>query len=130
MKILIIILSLIFSPQTFSKSCSSVKPLPQVGCTIECKDDKWFEDCSDQKCGTKPLPSLGCKIGDCVNGRWETVCDCGVKPVRNRGCKVTECKDGKWVEDCSKRKCPSLKTLSAPGCKVECEEGEWIQKCV
>lgn len=26
-------------------------------------------------CGLKPLPEVGCHIGNCVNGRWENVCN-------------------------------------------------------
>lgn len=28
-----------------------------------------------RKCGYKPMPQLGCRIGDCVNGRWEQICN-------------------------------------------------------
>ena len=26
-------------------------------------------------CGLKPLPDIGCRIGRCVDGHWEQVCD-------------------------------------------------------
>jgi hypothetical protein len=129
MKVFLIALSFIIVPQAFSKSCSGYKPLSQPGCSIECKDGNYVQNCSDQKCGPKPLAKVSCKIGDCVNGSWEIECGCGLKPIPTKGCVVTECKDGEWIEDCSKRKCPSLRPLSAPGCKIECKEGAWKQIC-
>ena len=38
-------------------------------------------------CGLKPIPEIGCRIGRCVNGAWEQICDrnpglsCGIKPI-------------------------------------------------
>ena len=26
-------------------------------------------------CGIKPIPELGCRIGRCVDGAWEQICD-------------------------------------------------------
>jgi hypothetical protein len=26
-------------------------------------------------CGLKPIPDVGCRIGRCVDGAWEQVCD-------------------------------------------------------
>ena len=26
-------------------------------------------------CGIKPIPEIGCRIGRCVDGMWEQVCD-------------------------------------------------------
>jgi len=45
-------------------------------------------------CGLKPLPELGCRIGRCVNGAWEQICDanpalsCGLKPLPELGCRI------------------------------------------
>jgi hypothetical protein len=52
------------------------------------------------KCGIKPIPNIGCKIGRCVDGVWEQVCDtsptisCGLKPIPEIGCKIGRCVDG------------------------------------
>ena len=57
-------------------------------------------------CGIKPIPSVGCRIGRCVNGAWEQVCDqspglsCGVKPIPNVGCRIGRCVDGMWEQVC------------------------------
>jgi len=46
------------------------------------------------KCGIKPVPKVGCKIGRCVNGTWEQICDtspilnCGIKPIPEVGCRI------------------------------------------
>jgi hypothetical protein len=51
-------------------------------------------------CGLKPLPQLGCRIGRCVNGAWEQICDsnrgmsCGLKPLPQLGCRIGRCVDG------------------------------------
>ena len=58
------------------------------------------------KCGIKPIPDIGCKIGRCVNGAWEQVCDrssgvtCGIKPIPNVGCKIGRCVNGQWEQVC------------------------------
>jgi hypothetical protein len=26
-------------------------------------------------CGIKPIPAMGCRIGRCVTGAWEQICD-------------------------------------------------------
>jgi hypothetical protein len=57
-------------------------------------------------CGLKPLPKLGCRIGRCVNGKWEQVCDqnpglsCGLKPLPKLGCRIGRCVDGAWEQVC------------------------------
>ena len=59
-------------------------------------------------CGIKPIPDVGCKIGRCVDGYWEQVCDqygsgsmtCGIKPIPNIGCKIGRCVDGYWEQVC------------------------------
>jgi hypothetical protein len=58
------------------------------------------------KCGIKPIPEVGCRIGQCVNGQWEQVCDvsptisCGIKPIPEIGCKIGRCVDGEWEQVC------------------------------
>ena len=58
------------------------------------------------KCGIKPIPNIGCRIGRCVDGQWEQVCDstptlsCGIKPLPDIGCKIGRCVDGKWEQVC------------------------------
>ena len=58
-------------------------------------------------CGFKPLPDFGCKIGLCVDGEWEQVCDknrssftCGIKPIPDVGCRIGRCVDGAWEQVC------------------------------
>lgn len=58
-------------------------------------------------CGIKPVPSLGCRIGQCVNGHWEEICDknpfisCGPQPAEVAGCKIGDCISGKWTQICN-----------------------------
>jgi len=46
------------------------------------------------KCGIKPIPKAGCRIGRCVDGMWEQICDtsptisCGIKPIPDVGCRI------------------------------------------
>jgi hypothetical protein len=57
-------------------------------------------------CGLKPIPALGCRIGRCVNGEWEQICDqnpgltCGLKPIPAIGCRIGRCVDGVWEQVC------------------------------
>ncbi|TNF00775.1 MAG: hypothetical protein EP326_05995 [Deltaproteobacteria bacterium] len=129
MKFIIGIILFTFSLYSYAQSCSGPKPLVVPGCSVECKDGSYIQNCADQSCGPKPVPNVGCKVGDCENGSWKMECGCGLKPLPSKGCKITECKDGKWEEDCSNRKCPSIKPMTSPGCKVECNEGVWQQNC-
>ena len=58
------------------------------------------------KCGIKPIPNVGCRIGQCVNGQWEQICDtspvlkCGLKPIPDVGCKIGRCVNRKWEQIC------------------------------
>lgn len=58
-------------------------------------------------CWLKPLPELGCRIGRCVDGVWEQICDrspglsCGLKPLPRLGCRIGRCVDGVWEQVCS-----------------------------
>ena len=58
-------------------------------------------------CGLKPIPDLGCRIGRCVDGAWEQVCDrnpglsCGLKPLPGLGCRIGRCVDGVWEQICN-----------------------------
>lgn len=53
-------------------------------------------------CGIKPYPEGGCKIGKCVEGKWEMICEtttvlpCGIKPVAGLGCRIGDCVSGRW----------------------------------
>jgi hypothetical protein len=55
----------------------------------------------------KPLPQIGCRVGRCVNGAWEQICDqnpsmsCGLKPLPNLGCRIGRCVDGVWEQVCN-----------------------------
>jgi hypothetical protein len=57
-------------------------------------------------CGLKPIPEIGCRIGRCVNGAWEQICDrnpglsCGIKPIPAIGCRIGRCVDGVWEQVC------------------------------
>ena len=58
-------------------------------------------------CGLKPLSNLGCRVGRCVDGAWEQICDtsprlsCGLKPLPNLGCRIGRCVDGVWEQVCN-----------------------------
>ena len=89
-------------------------------------------------CGLKPIPDVGCRIGRCVNGAWEQVCDqspalvCGIKPIPNVGCRIGRCVNGEWEQVCDQS--PSLtcgiKPIPAVGCRIgRCIDGEWEQVC-
>jgi len=34
-----------------------------------------FASAQSLTCGIKPIPNVGCRIGRCVDGAWEQVCD-------------------------------------------------------
>lgn len=89
-------------------------------------------------CGLKPLPKLGCRIGRCVNGEWEQVCDsnpglsCGLKPLPALGCRIGRCVDGVWEQVCDQNPGLScgLKPIPALGCRIgRCVDGVWEQVC-
>jgi len=89
-------------------------------------------------CGLKPLPNIGCKIGRCINGVWEQVCNstpsmsCGLKPLPNIGCKIGRCVNGSWEQVCNSTPSMScgLKPLPNIGCKIgRCVNGSWEQVC-
>jgi hypothetical protein len=58
-------------------------------------------------CGLRPLPKLGCRIGRCVDGAWEQICDrspelsCGLRPLPKLGCRIGRCVNGVWEQVCS-----------------------------
>jgi hypothetical protein len=89
-------------------------------------------------CGIKPIPDPGCRIGRCVNGEWEQVCDrspgltCGIKPIAEVGCRIGRCVNGEWEQVCDRS--PSLtcgiKPIPEVGCRIgRCVNGEWEQVC-
>ena len=89
-------------------------------------------------CGLKPLPELGCRIGRCVDGAWERICDsaptlsCGLKPLPNLGCRIGRCVDGYWEQICDSAPSLScgLKPLPNLGCRIgRCVDGHWEQIC-
>ncbi len=91
-----------------------------------------------QGCGLKPLPELGCRIGRCVNGAWEQICDanpalsCGLKPLPELGCRIGRCVDGAWEQICDSNPSLScgLKPLPELGCRIgRCVDGAWEQVC-
>ena len=58
-------------------------------------------------CGIKPIPNIGCRVGRCVDGYWEQICDssptlsCGIKPIPRIGCQIGRCVDGHWEQICN-----------------------------
>lgn len=89
-------------------------------------------------CGLKPIPALGCRIGRCVNGAWEQICDsspalsCGLKPIPELGCRIGRCVDGAWEQVCDQNPGLScgLKPIPAIGCRIgRCVDGVWEQVC-
>jgi hypothetical protein len=89
-------------------------------------------------CGLKPIPALGCRIGRCVNGAWEQICDrnpalsCGLKPIPEIGCRIGRCVDGVWEQVCDSNPALScgLKPIPAVGCRIgRCVDGMWEQVC-
>ena len=89
-------------------------------------------------CGLRPLPELGCRIGRCVNGAWEQICDanpalsCGLRPLPELGCRVGRCVDGAWEQICDRNPSLScgLKPLPELGCRIgRCVDGAWEQIC-
>ena len=65
-----------------------------------------FASAQSLTCGIRPIPGVGCRIGRCVDGAWEQVCDqspglsCGIKPIPNVGCRIGRCVDGAWEQVC------------------------------
>lgn len=89
-------------------------------------------------CGLKPLPELGCRIGRCVNGAWEQICDsnpvlsCGIRPTPSLGCRIGRCVDGVWEQICDRMPTLScgLKPIPNLGCRIgRCVDGVWEQIC-
>jgi len=90
------------------------------------------------KCGIKPIPEIGCRIGRCVDGMWEQICDtsptisCGIKPIPNVGCRIGQCVNGQWEQVCDVSPTIScgIKPIPDVGCKIgRCVNGEWEQVC-
>ena len=89
-------------------------------------------------CGIKPIPNIGCRIGRCVNGAWEQICDsnpglsCGIKPIPRIGCRVGRCVDGVWEQVCDSNPGLScgIKPIPRIGCRIgRCVDGVWEQVC-
>ena len=89
-------------------------------------------------CGLKPIPAIGCRIGRCVNGAWEQICDrnpglsCGLKPIPEIGCRIGRCVDGVWEQVCDQNPALScgIKPIPAIGCRIgRCVDGVWEQVC-
>ncbi|MDH5198473.1 MAG: hypothetical protein OEY20_14620 [Gemmatimonadota bacterium] len=65
-----------------------------------------FASAQSLTCGIEPIPDVGCRIGRCVDGAWEQVCDqnpglsCGIKPIPSVGCRIGRCVDGAWEQVC------------------------------
>ena len=89
-------------------------------------------------CGIKPIPNIGCRIGRCINGQWEQICDqnpglsCGIRPIPDVGCKIGRCVDGAWEQVCHQN--PGLSCGIRPipniGCRIgRCVDGVWEQIC-
>src|SRR3989338_7807151 len=77
-------------------------------------------------CGLKPLPNMGCRIGMCVNGAWQQICDsaptmtCGLPPLPSIGCRIGACVDGHWEQICDSNPTMSCgpKPLPNPRCRL------------
>jgi len=91
-----------------------------------------------QSCGIKPIPNIGCRIGRCVNGAWEQICDqspaisCGIKPIPQIGCRIGRCVDGAWEQICDQSPSIScgIKPIPNIGCHIgRCVNGAWEQVC-
>jgi hypothetical protein len=60
-----------------------------------------------QTCGIKSIPNIGCRMGRCVDGAWEQVCNqaptlsCGIKPIPNIGCRIGRCIGRAWEQVCN-----------------------------
>jgi hypothetical protein len=89
-------------------------------------------------CGLKPIPNIGCRIGRCVDGTWEQICDsnpglsCGIKPIPNVGCRIGRCVDGAWEQICDSNPGLScgIKPVPKIGCRIgRCVDGAWEQVC-
>lgn len=89
-------------------------------------------------CGIRPLPEIGCRIGRCVDGHWEQICDrnpsltCGIKPIPNVGCRIGRCVSGGWEQICDSAPMLScgIKPIPRIGCQVgRCVDGHWEQIC-
>lgn len=89
-------------------------------------------------CGLRPLPEIGCRIGRCVDGHWEQICDrsptlsCGIKPVPNVGCRIGRCVSRNWEQICDSAPTLScgLKPIPRVGCRIgRCVDGRWEQVC-
>ena len=97
-----------------------------------------IEGSANLTCGLKPVPDVGCRIGRCVNGKWEQVCDsaptlsCGVQPVPDVGCRIGRCVNGQWEQVCDSTAVLTcgLKPIPDVGCRIErCVNGQWEQVC-
>jgi hypothetical protein len=89
-------------------------------------------------CGIRPIPNIGCRIGRCVDGHWEQICDsspalsCGMKPNPNIGCRIGRCVDGGWEQVCDSNSALTcgIKPIPKIGCQVgRCVDGRWEQLC-
>lgn len=90
-------------------------------------------------CGIKPIPDIGCRIGRCVDGAWEQVCDsapmltCGIRPIPDIGCRIGRCVDGAWEQICDSAPTLScgIKPIPEIGCHIgRCVDGAWEQVCI
>lgn len=89
-------------------------------------------------CGFRPIPKIGCRIGRCIDGSWEQVCDnnsaleCGIRPIPKIGCRIGRCVDGAWEQVCdnnSALEC-GIKPIPKIGCHIgRCANGAWEQVC-
>ena len=89
-------------------------------------------------CGVKPIPNPGCRIGQCVDGSWEQICDttrytvCGVKPIPQAGCRIGQCVNGRWEEICDTTRYTvcGVKPIPRAGCRIgQCVDGSWEEIC-
>ena len=104
--------------------------------TLAISFDAWAY--GELNCSFKPFPNPGCRIGRCVDGQWEQICDsqpimsCGFKPFPNPGCRIGGCVDGSWEQICDQTPTMScgFKPFPNPGCQIgRCVDGQWEQVC-
>ena len=92
----------------------------------------------EMNCGIRPIANIGCRIGRCVDGAWEQVCDsnpgisCGIKPIPNIGCRIGRCVGSEWEQVCDSNPGIScgIKPIPNIGCRIgRCVGSEWEQVC-
>ncbi len=87
-------------------------------------------------CGEKPIPKIECRIGNCVNGQWQEICEpppaptCEMMPLPNFGCRIGRCVNDKWEQICDPNLSCGIKPIPKDGCRIgKCINNEWEEIC-